>query len=223
MINLRLFVLGTMLMLYGISAGAQTVTLPLREFVTKKYIHGVPYEDAKAYGRNVIPELTALLADVSYEVYRPNIVSVMGMIGDPSAVLPLKNYLYGQKGEISYSTFISVLAVFQALGYIAQSGDPDALQMLKNWSDPNYWNTAGLNFSYKSYKGPVMGEAISSLALQGLGISGREEALQHLEKVNSGASLAKRKPSFDSCVKSAIQLNKRVKTEGAVKVFGKTN
>lgn len=65
-----------------------------------------------------------------------------------------------------------------------------------------------------------MGSSINNLAIQGLGISGRPEALQVLEGMNSDSN-QRSMSTLSNSVKSAIKLNKRVKNEGPIEVFGK--
>lgn len=210
----------TAILLQSIFCWSQTPPTDLKTFVTRTYFHGMPYLEAKAYGPKAIPQLQNMLIDLNYEEYRPNIVSMIGRIGDAKGIKPLKDYLYSLKGEISYSTFISMLAIFQSLGYIAQSGNQEAIKMLTEWSDPDYYSKSGLSFTYGNYKGSLMGSSISSIAIQGLGISGRPEALNVLKQMDNPRSI-KNRQNLSSSVKSAIQLHNRVKLEGAAKVFGK--
>lgn len=208
------------ILLHSTYCWSQVPKTDLKTFVTTTYQHGMPYDEAKAFGPKVIPQLVTMLNDGNYEDYRPNIVSMIGRIGDAKAIKPLKNYLYSLKGEISYPTFISALAIFQALGYIAQNGNGEALKMLQDWTDPEYYSKSGLSFSYGNYKGSLMGSSISSLAIQGLGISGRPEALSFLKEMDNRKS-SRHKQKLENSVKSAIKLNNRVKAEGPSKVFGK--
>lgn len=193
--------------------------LGVREFVSRQYVHGMPYEEAKAYGAQALPELVTLLNDQQFEEYRPNIISLMGRIGDSKAINPLMGYLLAQKGEVKYPTFISILATFQALGFIAQTSDK-ALQILSSWSDPAYVQKSGFSASYRNYKDLEMAVLLSRMAIQGLGVSGRTEALSLLQ-YGPIAKQGRFKDRLDSDVKSAITLNRRIQTQGVAKTFGK--
>ncbi len=59
---------------------------------------------------------------------------------------------------------------------------------------------------------------LRKLAIQGLGISGRPEALRVLQEMGDNSSL---KTDWRDNVDEAISLNKRVMQDGAEKVFGK--
>ncbi len=213
-------VLFTCVHLYGQSPGKPSVDL--KTFVTREYIHGIPYEEAKAYGAKVLPELITMLNDKTYENHHVNVVSVMGRIGDKTAIKPLMSFLRSQKGEVNYETFITVLSIFQALGFIAQNNN-EALQILSDWSNPDYVQKNGPVISYKNYKGLEMATLISRLAIQGLGVSGRTEALTLLQDINNPAGIKRLRfnPKLSNDTKSAIELNRQVKTQGVTKTFGK--
>jgi len=201
----------------------QSPSVDVKTFVTRQYTHGMPYEEAKAYGPKALPELKMMLKNLAYEESRPNIVSLMGRIGDKAAIDPLMSFLYEQKGEVNYSTFIAVLATFQALGFIAQNND-EALQILSNWSSTDYMQKMGLNISFENYKGDRMATLLSRMAIQGLGVSGRVEALTLLQNIGNpaGTKRSRFNSELNADLKSAIELNRQVRTQGVTRTFGKS-
>ena len=62
---------------------AQAPTEDLRAFVTKWYVHGTPYAEARAYGPGAIPDLVAMLHDPEMEPHWVKVVYTLGCIGDP--------------------------------------------------------------------------------------------------------------------------------------------
>ncbi len=196
---------------------AQEVQVDVRTFVTKMYIHGIPYIEAKSYGSGAIPELLLMLNDSTFEEYWVNIVSTLGYIGDTSAVMPLLSFINKKESEISVHAFRALLTTFQAMGHLSQNGNQMAMSFLINWKEVDYWQTAKLNFSYKRYKNETLGEVFGRMAIQGLGISGRSEALEVLLKMQNDNNL--QSDWFDN-VEEAIILNYRVKEEGVNRVFG---
>lgn len=203
---------------FGLS---QEQSSELKDFVTKDYIHGIPYAKAKSFGPQALPELFSMLNDPKYEQFRVNIVATVGMIGDESAFNPLKEYFENQKGEISESTFVSLLVVFQSLGHIGQSGNADVIAYLAQWTDPGHWKEAGLNFTFQNYRDRAMAEVLGRLAIQGLGITGKPEAINILDNLNNSANTLKTNYNWDwsDNIEEAITLNKRIYTQGAEKVF----
>lgn len=190
---------------------------PVREFVTKLYFHGIPYEEARSYGKAAIPELVAVLKDPGLEKYWPNVVITLGFIGDPSAVKPLLNFVQESKGEISLNRFRAILRVFQALGHIAQSGDNTSLNTLLNYTSAAHWKAKNMQFTYNQYSGEAMGEVLARQAIVGLGISGSAKALEKIAELK--ASKETRKDWQDNLTEAAT-MNVKVKTMGARKVFG---
>jgi hypothetical protein len=213
--------------LIALSLGAMSIFIPrhmvaqkspdIRSFVTRIYPHGIPYLEAKSYGHEAVPELVKMLNDSEMEYYHANIILTLGMIGDTVSINHLKEFLASQEDEISPSSFTAVLALFQALGYLAQNGSDEAVKILSNWTRQDYWKYAKLNFSYKHYNDGILGEVFGRLAIQGLGMSGRSEARQILESLRKDKNL---RSDWADNVTEALNLNLRVNEEGAEKVFG---
>ena len=201
----------------------QSVTIV--DFVTKSYIHGVPFSEAKSFGSQALPELFSMLHSPRYEKYRSNIVAIIGMIGDESAFVPLKEYLESQEGEISQATFISLLVVFQSLGRLGQNGNMNVIAYLAQWTRPNYWEKAGLKFTYQNYRDQTLGEVLGRLAIQGLGITGNPKAIEVLENLMNHEKQLKKNFNWDwsDNIEEAIALNKRISKEGVQKVFDESD
>jgi len=187
-----------------------------RTLVTRPAIHGIPYSEARAYGRQAIPALLAMLRDTSLEEYWDKIIYVLGCIGDPAATAPLMDFLKSQRGEISVQTFRATLAVLPALGHIARGGDSAALTTITDFTQADQWQKAGLAFSYSRYRGEALGEVLGRTAIQGLGITGTPEALGVLYSLGSNPSL---RPDWRDNVDEAVSLNLRIGLLGADAVF----
>lgn len=190
--------------------------LDIKSFVTRLYIHGLPYDEAKAYGKQAVPELLLLLKDPSLEEYWPNIVLALGFIGDESATKPLISFMENSRGEISIHKFRAILRVFQSLGHISQSGNKESLNLLKSYTDINTWKTRNLRYAYAQYRDEALSEVLARQAIVGLGISGKAEANQQLKKIRQNKNTRK---DWSDNLDEAINLNERVKTQGPQKVF----
>src|SRR5258708_11308119 len=62
-------------------------------FVRQFFVEGLPYEEGASYTSGDIRTLVSMLNDCSQKLYWPNIVNVLGMIGDPMAFQPLKDFI----------------------------------------------------------------------------------------------------------------------------------
>jgi hypothetical protein len=116
------------------AATDETASLPdIRDFVRRLFIHGVPYEESIRYGPNVIPTLLEMLADPREERAWPNIVIVLGMLGDDRALTPLISFIeQNPGGRLDYNRYEAKKNAIFALGYLVnKSGNQQALAYLK--------------------------------------------------------------------------------------------
>jgi len=185
----------------------------IREFVFAGYVHGVPYAEAKAYGPEAIPVLAEILSDQEKKEHWTKAVGVLGYIGDPEAVDVLTAFLSTLQGEVSIHVFRSVLSVPPTLGHLAQHDDR-SLEMLIRLAEGNTLEELPLNITFQRYEGESLSEVLGRLAIQGLGISGRPEALVYLEGRRGDI-----RPDWVDNIEEAIALNRRVQNEGAAEVF----
>lgn len=187
----------------------------VRTLVTKWYVHGISYAQARALGPQAVPELVAMLREPAMEAHWTKVVWILGCIGDRAATGPLLAFLKGQRGEVSVDTFRATLAVLPALGHLARGGDPAALEALKSFSQLDSRKRAALSFSYGRYQGEALAEVLGRTAIQGLGIAGTREALEVLDSMNDGFLRADWKDN----VEEAIALNARVLRVGPERAF----
>jgi hypothetical protein len=192
-------------------------TVDIRDFVTTRYFHGLPYEEARAYGPAAIPVLAEMLRDESLAPYWENIVGTLGYIGDPGAVDVLTSFLSSLNGELSIDKFRAALAVPLALGHLAAS-DKGALRLLTQFADQKPLERVALSFTFKRYQGSSLDEVLGRLAIQGLGFSGSPQALAFLKAKKRGI-----RADWEDNVMEAIEMNMRIRSKGAAKVFGHGN
>jgi hypothetical protein len=192
----------------------------LKTFVTSWYPRGVPYAEAHAYGPQAVPELVAMLKDRSFEPHWTKIVTTLGFIGDASAVQPLMDFMKRQQGAISADAFRGVLSVLPAIGQIAYGGDPAALKIITDFANPGAYKSYRIRFVYGRYHDDALGEVLGRMAITGLGVSGRPEALALLKRMLNDPALRK---DWQDNVTEAIDLNVRESTLGPEKVYGKEN
>jgi HEAT repeat protein len=196
-------------------AAADERRTDVKTLLTRLYVHGIPYAEAKAVGAQAIPELVSMLEDPAMEEHWTKVVWVLGCIGDPSATGPLVDFLKRQKGEVSADAFRAALAVLPALGHLVRAGDAGALEMLTSYTQPEARREAGLSFSYGRYQGSSLAEVLGRTAIQGLGIAGTPETLAVLESMDRSDLRA----DWQDNVREAVALNVRVRRMGPARAF----
>ncbi len=197
-------------------ASAQAPTEDLRTFVTNWYVHGTPYDEARAYGPGAIPDLVAMLHDPEMEPHWVKVVYTLGCIGDPSAVQPLMDFLRGLHGEISVDAFRGALGVLPAIGSIAYGGDGTAIGIIKDFVGPTALSTYGVDFSYGRYQGAALSEVLGRMSIMGLGFSGRPESLDLLNQMFQDHSL---RTDWVDNVSEAININSSISRLGPARVY----
>ena len=186
----------------------------VKNLLTQWHPRGIPYAEAKAYGRQAIPELLAMLKDPALAAHWTKVVWVLGCIGDASATQPLLDFLASQQGEVSLDAFRAALAVGPALGHLAREGDARALQALQSLIAADGQRN-GPALSYRRYRGAALDEVLARTAIQGLGLAGTPEALSVLESMNTNALRA----DWVDNVGEAIALNTLVSQLGPERAF----
>lgn len=152
---------------------------PVESFVRKGFFEGVPFNQARLYSDEDVPELERLLRDPSAEDVRRNVVGTLGAIGTARAREVLIAYLLAEPdAELSPAEYIAKSDVPVALGWLVhQSDDPRALELLINATNGDWWVEQGIDWSTPIHRN--RDDLIASLvtkAIIGLTLSGTEEA-----------------------------------------------
>jgi hypothetical protein len=152
---------------------------PVNEFVRQIFVHGVPYKEGSQYSTDDVPTLLAMLHDPAEEPFWPNIVVVLGMIGDDQAVAPMISFIEsGDQSNLSRSHYVAKTSALMALGYIInKTGNGKALEYLKQSAEPQAWaakNVPGVAPFHTS--ADARDRDFSKHAILGLALSGRPEA-----------------------------------------------
>jgi hypothetical protein len=157
------------------AAGPESV----QAFVRKGFFEGVPYNHAKLYSDDDVPELQRLLQDPAAEDTWRNVVGTLGAIGTERAKDVLIAYLFSDpKGQLSPAAYIAKSDVPVALGWLVhKSDDPEALELLIKATDGDWWVAQGIDWSTPIHRS--RDDLVASLvtkAIIGLTLSGTEEA-----------------------------------------------
>jgi hypothetical protein len=177
----------------------------IEAFVRRFYVHGVPYDEATRFDQTAVPRLLEMLADPEEKPYWPNIVGVLGIIGDASVGDELIAFIEANKGQaLDPETYRAALSAVISLGYLANRTGEDAVV--------DYLADAAANLPSAETDGdetadrsgaepdrtPSEGAAalrlddgvIAQSAVWGLALSGQPEARTALERLMSSPGLA---------------------------------
>lgn len=173
------------LLLAGLPTTTAAQEMDIRDFVHQIYIEGMPYEAANAYDSTAVPTLMAMLADSTESPYWANIAVVLCIIGDPIYVDPLIDFIKADQGTLTDEIYRAKSSAIMALGYlINKTGDENALNYLIESIDPGVWAQREVQ-----YVGPYEASTeardlnLSTMAMLGLALSGRPEAMEALSRV----------------------------------------
>jgi hypothetical protein len=163
----------------GMILASATGPEPVQSFVRKGFFEGVPYNQAKLYSDDDVPELRRLLQDPAVEDTWRNVVGTLGAIGTERAKDVLIAYLFADPhGRLSPAAYIAKSDVPVALGWLVhKSDDREALELLINATDGDWWAAQGINWSTPIHRSRE--DLVASLvtkAIIGLTLSGTEEA-----------------------------------------------
>ncbi|MDN5211635.1 hypothetical protein QQ020_06225 [Fulvivirgaceae bacterium BMA12] len=163
-------------------------TMAIDDFVKRRFIRGVPYEEASKYGPKHVPGLLLMLSDSSNIAYWPNIVVTLGIIGDERAVTPIINLIkQDQTGTLSQELYNTKTSAIMALGYLVnKTGNQEALNFLKECLKPHAWDESQPNWNspYQKAKSD-RNMQLSSMAILGLTLSGHPEAIEALKSLKT--------------------------------------
>jgi hypothetical protein len=194
--------------------------LDIREFVRQVFIHGVPYQEASRYDASVVPTLLGMLNDPAEEAYWPNVVVVLGMIGDERAVEPLIAFIEaGVQGSLSREHYAAKTSALMALGYlINKTGNQRALNYLKDSVAPETWAARGVAGTAPFQASTTERDRdFSKHAILGLALSGRPEAAQALRSLQQPAATETQRAfqaQVSDLVSEALEEHQRIATQG---------
>jgi hypothetical protein len=159
----------------------------VKRFVRQVFVHGVPYDQASEYDSSAVPTLLEMLNDSAEEAYWPNIVVVMGIIGDESAVDPLISFIEEDieddiEGRLSREHYAAKTSALMALGYlINKTGNQQALDYLKESVDPQVWAARDITGTAPFQVSTTeRNRDLSKYSILGLAVSGHPEAAEAL-------------------------------------------
>jgi hypothetical protein len=176
--------------------------MPVEEFVTQIYFHGLPLDQAATYGADDVEPLIGMLNDPTLVQFHENIALTLGMIGDERAVDPLISYIRegprGADAAMSQPAYKGRVGAVVALGYLVnRSGSEEALAFLLESTSPDAWgrrDIKGLDTRETSLTETT--RDLSKYAIMALALSGNPRAAPHLRSLRDQAGVtADERPS----------------------------
>jgi hypothetical protein len=207
---------------------ATTIPAPLpdiRDFVRQLFIHGIPHEETMRYNSSVVPTLLDMLADTKEQQAWPNIVIVLGMLGDDRAVTPLISLIeQSADGEINYFQYEAKKNAILGLGYLVnKSGNQTALTYLRDGLAPSVWAERGVTWTSPDQEAATERDReLTRMTIIALGLSGNPSAQEALrELLTPAATRTERnfRARMNAVISEALNANQRIANEGLSRYY----
>jgi hypothetical protein len=183
---------------------AQTV----QEFVGKRYVHGVPYDQAHALGREALPALQAVLSDTHRAEDWATACATIGSIGDAAGFPILRDFVWRRfKGKVDETTLQALRSAQQCIGLLA-SDSPSAVAYLTHGADPSFWSK--LPWQSPRHTPEKLALLFARLSISGLGYVRDPSARAELVRIQSESS----RPLLQREAWAALVTSDSVQTRG---------
>jgi len=210
----------------AVTPGVQAPAMNIRDFVRQIFIHGVPYEEASRYDASVVPTLLDMLSNPAEQEYWPNIVVVLGMIGDQRAVDPLISFIeaHAPPDGLSRQHYAAKTSALMALGYLVnKSGDRRALDYLKASATPDTWTAKDIS-GIAPFQRSVSerNRDFSKFAILGLALTGNPKAAQVLRQLQVPAAspaIREFQAQVGDVISEALRENQKISEQGLTNYY----
>jgi HEAT repeat protein len=204
------------------SAGPPPPTLDeqVRNFVTPTYSEGVPYDKARALGPQAEPILLQLIDRQDMTAARSNIVVTLGILGSPAAVQRIITVLEAGSGALTPDDVQTRMNAVVALGYASNvAADPTSLNYLQSGTNVAYWIPPRIAWTLPDGGSPA--SRLRTRAISALGLSGKSDALQMLQQLQTTGGGGRGGPSTSeqALIAEAIETNQYVAKHGLSRYY----
>lgn len=208
------------------SALAEPKETELERFVHQVHMQGMPYEEAIRFeAAKSVPVLLAMLHNPKEEESWPNVVVMLGILGDERAITPLIEFLEkDSEGKLSRAHYTAKTVVVMALGYsINRHENQKALNYLVAATKPSFWTERKLSW-ISPYHADAQGrnEQLSKMAILGLALSGHpyaRDALLELQRPEASPVDAKFRTRVSPVIEEALKAHETITRDGLVRYY----
>ena len=206
---------------------AESSPMSVRDFVRQIFIHGVPYEEASKYSSSAISTLQAMLNDPAEEAHWANIVVVLGMIGDESAVEPLITFVEADDERgLSRAHYVAKTSAVISMGYlINKTGNQRALDFLKEGVKPQAWAATKVGVAPFQRSTTERDFDFSKSAVLGLALSGHPDAAETLRLLQQPADSDMQRAfqaQVGDLISEALKENEKIAEQGLADYYRTT-
>lgn len=191
-------------------------------FVCRNYLHGVPYQGARAFSGGDVDRLIELLKDPTQESYWHNAIVTLGIVGEERVTQVLVDFMEKRfRGPVTLHQFNALLSVPLALGHAGMRGNKSAVDYLLAHASVAAWDRAGLEWSFQKYSGERRSVLLTKMVVRGLAFSCTEPAKAMLLKMRDGTdaeSVALRAHAADD-IRESIAFYEELLQKGPEKTF----
>lgn len=168
----------------SIASSEDNTVLTIDTFVRQLHIHGVPYDKASKFTSEDLPKLYEILSSQEDQEYWSNAIITVCIIGDEKSLPIINEFITSKRGNnISEDDYTAISSAIISLGYfINNTNSKDAINILTNYSNPNYWDQADWISPYHE-NDEERNMQLSSYAVLGMGLSGNPDLLHSLQKM----------------------------------------
>ncbi|MCA9069244.1 MAG: S1 family peptidase [Planctomycetaceae bacterium] len=204
---------------YLAAAAAENEDVPVEEFVKRRYVHGLPWEQAAKYSsKQDVKKLVELLDQEQTAAWHDNIVATLALSGNKKAVKPLLAFIESGKDELSDDAWRAKRTGVMLMGVLVnKTQNKKALKFLQqtaqqdNQAASEYeWTVPGNNET--AYRR----ERLATMAIWGLSLSGQDSAIETLEQLKNQLPTNFQDESGQAVVNEALAAAKKVKDVGVM-------
>lgn len=192
-----------------------TIDETVRNFVTPIYAEGVPYDKARALGPQAEPILLRLLDQPDMRDSRSNILVTLGILGSAQAAQRIVTFIEDATGVLPADDVQPRMDAVVALGYAANvAADATASNYLLSGVDAAFWTPPRIRWTLPDGGSPA--NRLRARAISALGLSGRTDALQMLQKLQTTGGGGRGGPptSEQALIAEAIETNQYIAKNG---------
>jgi hypothetical protein len=161
-----------------------------------------------------------MLNDPNEEPYWPNIVVLLGMIGDENALAPMIDFIEARSdGKLSRSHYVAKTSAVMSLGYLVNlAGSEAALDYLKRAAQTSTWADSEVGVAPFQERTSERNVDFAKHAWLGLALAGTDEAANSLRQLQAEPlgreAITPAETQLSDLISEALKENRMIAEEG---------